>query len=200
MVVDVVGVQHFAREFLQIKILFVGGVVGTNYPEAAPIRQRQVELLGDRLQGLRPGNLFQLAIYAHHGGLQPFRMVVEIERVSSLDAQELAVDPGVIAIIAADDAIVARTESGLAAVATMSADGADVRHLPGPRLVAIDPAGQRAHRADVDAGAALIALQVVSLIRSDLRKHATIDDAERAHPQALVADANAAETQDAAWG
>ena len=80
----------------------------------------------------------------------------------------------------------------------MRADGADVLHLPGPRLVAIGAAGQRADRADVDARAALVALQVIAEIGSDLGDDAAIDHAQRAHAHAFIADAHAAEAQNAA--
>ncbi len=96
------------------------------------------------------------------------------------------------------NAVVARAERGLAAVGAVRADGADVRHLPGPRLVAINAAGERADRADVDAGAALVALQVIAVIGRDFRNRAALDHAERVDAHAFVADAHAAVAQDAA--
>ena len=57
----------------------------------------------------------------------------------------------------------------------MRADGADVLHFPGPRLIAIGAAGQRAHRADVDARAALVAFQVIVTIGNNLGNHAAIE-------------------------
>jgi hypothetical protein len=73
-----------------------------------------------------------------------------------------------------------------------------VRHFPRTGLVAVDAAGERADGADIDAGAAFVALQVVAHVGSDLAGHAAVDDAKRAHAQALSADAHAAEAQDAA--
>ena len=43
-------------------------------------------------------------------------------------------------------------------------------HLPRPRLIAVDAAGERADGADVDAGAALVAFQVVALVRRDFAR------------------------------
>ncbi len=106
--------------------------------------------------------------------------------------------PGAVAIVAADDLVVAHAQRGLAAVRAMRADGADVLHFPRPRLVAIDAAGERAHRADVDAHAALVAFQMIALVRRDLGNHAAVDHAQRAHAHAFVADAHAAIAQDAA--
>ena len=94
--------------------------------------------------------------------------------------------------------VVAHAERGLAAVRAVRADGADVVHLPGPRLVAVGAAGERAHRADVDAGAALVALQMVALVGRDFRNHAAVDHAQRVHAHAFVADAHAAVAQNAA--
>ena len=91
----------------------------------------------------------------------------EIEAVAAFYAQELAVDAGVVAIVAANDFVVADAQSGAAAVGAMRADGADVVHFPGPRLVSIHPAGERAHGADVDAGSAFVAFQMIVMIGND---------------------------------
>src|ERR1019366_5592395 len=71
-------------------------------------------------------------------------------------------------------------------------------HLPGAGLVAVGAAGERADGADIDAGAALVALQVIAHVGSNLAGHAAVDDALRAHAQSLIAHAHAAEAQDAA--
>src|SRR5579863_3222680 len=110
----------------------------------------------------------------------------EIESVASLDAQKFAVDSRMIAIVAADDLVVADTQRGLAAIGTMRTNSSDVMHFPGPRLIAIHAACQRAHRADVDAHAAFIALQVIEMVGSDFRMSATIDHAQRVHAHALI--------------
>src|SRR5258706_6695689 len=118
-------------------------------------------------------------------------MLREIEPVAPLDAQEFPVDAAVIAIVAADDLAVANAESGAAAMGTMRADGADVLHFPRPGLITVDPAGQRAHRADVDAGAALVAFEMIVMVRNNRRNHAAIRYAKRAHAHPFIADAHA---------
>ena len=92
-------------------------------------------------------------------------MLGEVEGVASLDAQEIAVDAALVAIVAAHNLHAgfgaAYAQRRLAAVAAMRADGADVIHLPGTRLVTIGADGERADRAYVDAHAALFALQMI---------------------------------------
>ena len=111
---------------------------------------------------------------AQHGRLQTLRVLHEIETVAALDAQELAVDAAAVAIVAADDLVVADAQRGAAAIGAMRADGADVVHFPGPRLIAVHAAGERAHGADIDARAALVALQMIVMIGNDLGDHAAI--------------------------
>src|SRR5690242_5788948 len=109
-----IRLQHLAGELLQIEILLVGGVVRSDDSERAALGYRLFKLASDGGERLRPGDLFELAIDAHQRGLQAVRVIVEIEAVTALDAQELAVDAGMIAIIAADDAVVAGSERSLA--------------------------------------------------------------------------------------
>src|SRR5262245_39072349 len=103
----------------------------------------------------------------------------EVEPVAALDAQELTIDAAAVAIIAAHDLVVANAQGRLAAIRAMRANRANVVHFPRPRLVAIDTAGQRAYRADVDTSAALVAFQVIVLVGNDLGDHATVTDAQR---------------------
>ena len=91
--VDIAGPQNFARELLQVIIFFVSGVVRANYAEPAVARTDLVELGRNGLERLRPRNFFELVIHPHERGEQAFRMIVEIERVAALDAQEFTVDP-----------------------------------------------------------------------------------------------------------
>src|ERR1700739_1350426 len=80
----------------------------------------------------------------------------------------------------------------------MRADGGDVIHLPGARFVAVAAAGKSAHRADVDAHAALLAIELVFVIGSDHGAGAAIVHAQRPHVHAFAAHANAAVTENAA--
>ena len=91
----------------------------------------------------------------------------EIESVASFDAEKIAVDAALVAIVPAHDFHAgigsAHAQRRLAAVGTVSAGRAHVLHLPGTRLVAIRARSQRAHRANVDAHAALFAFEMVIL-------------------------------------
>ena len=81
----------------------------------------------------------------------------------------------------------------------MGAGGADELHLPGAGLVAVGVARERAHGADVNAHPALFAFErAVGPVGEDRRAHAALADAKRLDVHAFVADAHAAETEDAA--
>jgi hypothetical protein len=125
-------------------------------------------------------------------------MIVEIEPVAPLDAQELAVHAGAVAVGAANDAVVANAQGGGASIRAVRADGSHVGHLPRPRFVPVGSAGERAHRANIDARAALVAFQVVALVGSDLGHHPAVDHPESVDAHPFVADAHAAEAQNAA--
>ena len=190
--------QHLPRELLQVEILFVGGVVRADHAEAAARCLRLVELLRDRGQRLGPRHFFEFAVLAHQRRLQTLRMIVEIERVAPLMHRNSPLMPERSRLLPRMIWSLRVPSVVLQPSRAMRADGADVGHLPGPRLIAIDAAGQRADRADVDARAALVAFQVIAHVRSDLGDHAAIDHAQRADAHAFIADAHAAEAENAA--
>ena len=68
-------------------------------------------------------------------------VVGEVEGVTALIAEKVAVDAGLVAVVAANDLGAVRggayAEGGLAPVAAVGADGADVIHLPRAGLVSI---------------------------------------------------------------
>src|ERR1700686_4667635 len=82
----------------------------------------------------------------------------------------------------------------------MRTDGGDVLHFPWARFVAIGAAGERADRADVDAHAALFALEMIFAVGNDHAVGAAHAHAERFHVHAFVANADAAEAEYAARG
>ncbi len=129
-------------------------------------------------------------------------MIGKIESVPSLDAQKIAIDAALVAIVAAHDfhsgVGTANTERGLAAVCAMRAGRADVLHFPRACLVAIRARGERAHWADVNAHAALFAIEVVLHVRHDRRTRAAILNAECPNIHPLAANAHTAITQNAA--
>src|ERR1035437_10320825 len=126
-------------------------------------------------------------------------MVDEIEGVASFDAEEIAVDAALVAIVSAHD-----VHAGIAAeaakrreatIAAVRADGADVVHLPRACLVSVISRGQCADRTDVDAHTAFLALEVVAFVGSDYLTLAAVLNAQRPHAHALAADAYAAIAQ-----
>ena len=127
-------------------------------------------------------------------------MFREIERVTALDAEEFAVDSGTVAIVAANDLVVANAQRGTASVRAVRADGADVIHFPGARPIAISSAGERADGANVDACAALVAFEMISEVRNDGRNDATIGNAEGVHSHPFIANSNATVAKDASRG
>ena len=186
--------------FCEEKILFVGGVVRADDAELAALAfLTSANLPADDLERLRPGNRLEaVARRAASGDCRRSGCSDEIESVAALDAQELAVDAAAVAIVAANDLVVAHAQRGAAAIGAMRADGADVVHLPGPRLITVNSAGERAHGANIDAGAALVAFQMIVMIGNDFGDHAAIGDAQRVHAHAFIADAHAAVAQNAA--
>src|SRR5580693_3337118 len=119
-------------------------------------------------------------------------MMGEIERIPSLDAQELAVYAGTVAVIAADNLVVPHPEGRLAAIGTMCANRAHVLHFPRPRLIPVRAAGQRPDRANIDTLAAFVAVEMVAFIRRNQRNRAAIDYAQRPHTHAFIARPHAA--------
>ena len=166
--------------------------------------QNFLEFGGNQIKSLLPGGGNKLAITLDQRLLQALGIVGKVESVAAFYAKKVAVDAAFVAIVTADDlhAGIGAThpQSGFAAVSAMGADGADVLHLPGACLVTISARGQCPDRTDVDAHAALFALQMIFLIGRDDRSRSAILDAERpyihpftAHPNAAIAE-NAART------
>src|SRR5258708_3157390 len=118
-------------------------------------------------------------------------MMIEVECVAPFDAQEFAIDTGVVAVVAANDLVVAHAQRGFASVRAVGANGADVLHFPRTRLIAISAAGEGADRADVDTHTALIALEVVLVVRRNLGGDAAVDDSQGAYSHPLIADSHA---------
>src|SRR4029077_11885029 len=75
-----------------------------------------------------------------------------------------------------------------------------VFHFPGARLVEIGAAGERADRANVDANAAIFAYEMIFAVGDDHAVRAAHSHAEGFDVHAFVANAHAAEAQNAARG
>ena len=127
--IDVVRAERGARELLQQIIFFVGGVVRADHAErvrAVLSRDLLRSVCATSASALPSETGSSLPLRANQRRLQALGMVREIESVAALDAEKLAVDAGVVAIVAANDLVVAHAQRGLAAVRAVRADGADV--------------------------------------------------------------------------
>ncbi len=155
------------------------------------------------LQRLLPTHFSKLAVRLAQQRLgQAVGMVGKIEGIASLDAEKVAVDAALVAVVAAQDlrAVIhaAHAQGGLASVSAVGADGGDVVHLPGAGFVTIGARGERSHRADVNAHAALFAVQVIALVGGNGAGDAAVLYPERPHVHAFTAGAHAAVAEDTA--
>src|SRR5689334_7713263 len=125
-------------------------------------------------------------------------MMVEVEPKTALDTEKLVFQARSITIVRADDLVVPHAQGRLAAIRTVPTCRPDMLHLPWTGLIAISVRSQRADRADIDTGAALIAIQLVAKVRRDLTVDTAVHHAERIHPQAFIADAHASIAKNAA--
>src|SRR5260370_30552418 len=82
----------------------------------------------------------------------------------------------------------------------MRANGGNVLHFPWARFVAIGAAGERADRTDVDAHAALFALEMIFAVGDNYAVGAAHAHTERFDVHAFVANPDAAEAENAARG
>ena len=169
LVVDVVGAKNRARKLLQQVVFFVGRPVGADDADGrtAAVVANLFEFAGADADRVLPCGGFELALRVADERLrEAVGALNEVEAETAFGAEEVAVDAALVAIVGANDlrAVVglAHAERDFAAVGAMGADGGDMVHLPGPRLVAIAAAGERAYRANVDAHAALLAVELAA--------------------------------------
>src|SRR5262245_10178258 len=125
-------------------------------------------------------------------------MLGEIEAEAALHAEKISVDAAEVAIVGANDFVIAYAEGGLAAVRAVRAGGGKVLHFPGPRLVAVGAAGERANRADVNAHPAFFTLEMVLAVGNNHAVGTAHADAQSLYIHAFVADPHTAETENAA--
>ena len=94
-------------------------------------------------------------------------MLREIVAEAALYAEKIVVDATHVAVVSAQNFVIAHAKRGLAAIRTVRADSGDVFHFPRARLVTISAARERADGADVDAHAALFALEMIFAVGND---------------------------------
>src|SRR5580765_7113668 len=91
-------------------------IVRAEPTELRAARSGFTELSGDDFESLRPRNWLEAFRGLHHGRLQTLGMLGEVERVTALHTQEFVVDPAAVAIIPANDLVVADAQRGLATI------------------------------------------------------------------------------------
>src|SRR5439155_24429378 len=91
--------------------------------------------LGSQAEGFLPGGRFQAPVAANQRRRQALFAIDKVPSKAAFHTEKLTVHAGMVAIVGADDLVIADGEGGLATVAAVVADGAGVGELPGPRLV-----------------------------------------------------------------
>src|ERR1035437_8342952 len=202
--VDVIRLEYDAGKLRKQIIFFVGGAIRPNHADRASAIAiaNFAKPFSDQLKSFFPSRRCQLAVLANQRLGEALFVMREVESVAALDAEEIVIDPALVAIVAADDfhagVATADAQCGLASVPAVGADRAHMVHFPRTRLVAVSPGSKRAHRANVDAHAALLAVEMVFLIACDDRTDAAVLLAERPNVHAFAADAHTALAQNAA--
>jgi hypothetical protein len=167
---------------------------------AGPCLVHLLQPARDFLERNLPAGWFELPVTANERLANTLGVMREVKSEAALGAQEFAVDSRMVAIIRAQDFVVANAQGRFAPVRAVRAGIADVGHLPGSRQIAVGAARERAHRADIDASPAFLASEPARFVGQDDRRDSARADAERLDVHALVADAHTAETKDAARG
>src|SRR5215813_2640921 len=105
MVIDIVGTEHKACELLQQVTLFVGGSRRANHTNGFPAIAiaNLAKLAADVLKGLFPRGGDETSISADERLREPVFVIGKIETVAAFNAEEVAVDSALVAIVAADD-------------------------------------------------------------------------------------------------
>src|SRR5579862_8998129 len=157
--IDIVGAERGAGEAVEQIVFFVGGVIGADHADGGgPVRIADLlEASRNFFERVFPAGGFEFAVAANERLADSFRIVREIEAEASFAAEKLAVNAGMVAIVGAEDFVVANAKRGFASVRAVRAGLGDVGHFPRARLIAISSACERADRADIDAHAAFFA-------------------------------------------
>ena len=111
--IDVVCLQYRACKLREQIIFFVGRTIRADDADccAAALIPNLAEFLPNRFKCLFPGRGRQLAILPNKRLCEPFLMMRKVKGVTPLDAEEVAVDSTLIAVISADD-LMNRCRSG----------------------------------------------------------------------------------------
>ena len=202
--IDIIGVEHRACELGEKIVLFVSRAIRSDYANRAaaiPIADSS-KLATNQLKSIFPCRRRQLAVPANERLRQALLVMHKVKSVATFHAEEIAVDPALVTIVAAHDLrpgiTTAHTERRLASIPAVGADRADVVHFPRPGLVAIRSRRECADWADVDAHTTLFAVEMVFLVGRDDRTHGAVLNAERPNVHAFAAHPHAPIAQNAA--
>ena len=159
--IEIVGAEVQSREAIEKIIFFIGGVIRSNHANrgSSALVAHLLQTPRNFLERIFPARRSEFAVAANQRLANALGMIREIESEAPLAAEKFAVDPGLIAIVGAQNFVVAHAQRGLAAIRAVRARIADVGHLPRTRLIAIRAAGQRADGTDIDARATFFAIQ-----------------------------------------
>ena len=132
MVIEIVGAERDAREAIQQIIFFVRGAIRADEADRgrAVLLVHLLQPARNFLERIFPAGGFEFAIAANERLADALGMLCEIEAEAALGAEKIAVDAGKVAIVGAQNFVVANAESGLAAVRAVRAGGGRRRSFP----------------------------------------------------------------------
>src|SRR5579864_8917774 len=139
MMIDVISSNRRSRNAPQKIVFFVRGPIGSIEPNGIrPILLVYRGHTRSRLfQSLFPSRGLEPAAETDQGMIEPLGMAGEVEREPAFGTQKVAVVTGEIAIIDAQDFVIAHAERRLAAIGAVRAHGGDVLHLPRTCVIAV---------------------------------------------------------------
>ena len=121
--IEIVRAEIQAREAIKEIVFFVRGVIRADHADGAcaAFVADLLQTPRDFLEGIFPTGGLELAVAANQRLANALRMIREIETEAAFAAEKFAVDAGLIAIIGAQDFIVADAQRRLAAIRAVRA-------------------------------------------------------------------------------
>jgi hypothetical protein len=174
--VDVGAAEDEPHELLEQVQVFVGGLRRDDPADRAPsvLRLDRGEALGDQGRRLEPRRVDERPGFADERLLQPVVPVDHVEAKVALRAEIARVAAAARVGRDPERDVVAALHLQPAPVGAVRADRLDLLELPRAVVVHRHPAGQRAHRADLDAPAAKLTIQLLVHQPADLQQAAAV--------------------------
>src|SRR2546423_1367889 len=103
--IDVVGLHHYAGKLLKQIIFFVGGAIRTDYTNrlSAIFVANFFEPASHQFKCFFPRRRRQASVLANQRLGDAVFMIGEVESIAALDAEEISVDAALVAVIAANN-------------------------------------------------------------------------------------------------